>query len=50
MIHTGQTRHSDTIGALNLSDDTVSLDGGGNSSNEGERVTHFDGVCWRIED
>lgn len=39
----GQTRHGYTIGTLNLRDDTVGLDGGGNSSNGSERVTHLDG-------
>jgi hypothetical protein len=34
-ILTGKTGHGHTIGTLDLSDDTVGLDGGGNSSNEG---------------
>jgi hypothetical protein len=33
---TGETGHGDTISTLDLSDDTVSLDGGGNGSDEGE--------------
>jgi hypothetical protein len=32
---TGKTRHVHAIGTLDLSDDTVGLNGGGNSSNEG---------------
>jgi hypothetical protein len=39
----GKTRHVYTVGTLDLRDDTVGLDGGGNSSNDGERVTHLDG-------
>jgi hypothetical protein len=32
---TGKTRHGHAIGTLDLCDYTVGLDGGGNSSNEG---------------
>jgi len=39
----GKTRHGYTIGTLDLRNDTVGLDGGGNSSNGSERVTHLDG-------
>lgn len=44
-IVTGKTRHSHAIGTLDLGNDTVSLDGGGEGSNEGERVKHFDSSC-----
>jgi hypothetical protein len=33
---TGKTGHGYAIGTLNLSDDTVGLDGGGKSSNESD--------------
>jgi hypothetical protein len=42
-VLTRKTGHGYTIGTLDLSDDTVSLDGGGDSGNDGERVTHLDG-------
>ena len=42
---TGQTGHIHAIGTLDLRDDTVGRDSGGNSSDEAERVTHIDGCA-----
>jgi hypothetical protein len=40
-VRTRETGHSHTVGALDLSDDTVGRDGSRKGSNGSERVTHL---------
>lgn len=44
-MRTGKTGHVYAIGSLDLSDDTVGLDGSCESSDKGEGVTHVDWCC-----